>query len=45
MTFILNKTSKLKSYHNFNINLDKFLDRLKHFRNEIKYIPKTRIYF
>lgn len=41
MTFILNKTSKLKSYHNFNINLDKFLDRLKHFRNEIKYIPKT----
>ena len=40
MKFIKSKTSNLQTYHGFNNNLDLFRDRLEHFRNEIKYIPK-----
>ena len=41
MKFILTKTANLKSYNGFNENLYLFKDRLEHFRNEIKTIPKT----
>ena len=40
MKFIKNKSTKLKTYSGFNDHLDKFKDRLVHFRKEITNIPK-----
>jgi hypothetical protein len=41
ITFILNKTKHLKSYHNFNIELTNKKNKLIDFLNNIRCIPKT----